>query len=494
MVSQRPDAIVVGSGAGGAAAAWRLVQGGLRVLLLEKGDHLPRDGSTLEVRRVVQRGEFLSREEWLDGNGRSFKPEEHFNVGGKTKWYGAALLRFSASEFQADAAHGCRTWPIGLAALEPYYAEAERLLGVRVFAPEPDLARIHSRIVRPGGRWLESALPLALDPEIIRDRDEAMHFDGFASARGLKADADTSFLSRLRGHALFTLVTRAEVRALLPSVDSRTTIAGVRLGDGREYLAPRVLLAAGALHSPRLLARYINAEQLRDEIPAALHIGRYLKLHLLTAMIASSMRRIHDIIRKTALLTSERYPHSSVQPLGFDAELISSLLPMWVPRLLRSEIGAHSYGFFLQTEDGSSAENCVRDGGAGLQPVMDYAERRLAAARREHRALTRAFQLALVRAGLLGLTRRIGLSGTAHACGTLVCGATPTDSVVDAEGRVHGLGGLYVVDGSILPRSSRVNPSLTIFAWALRVSDLIVGGRTRETAQVAPAAESLHAG
>jgi choline dehydrogenase-like flavoprotein len=200
-----------------------------------------------------------------------------------------------------------------------------------------------------------------------------------------------------------------------------------------------------------------------------------------------------DIIRKTTLLTSERYPHSSVQPLGFDAELISSLLPAWVPRLLRSGIGAYSYGFFLQTEDGSSAQNCVRDGSPGVPPVMDYDERRLVGAQREHRALTRAFQRSLARAGLLGLTRRIGLSGTAHACGTLVCGTSPADSVVDAEGRVHGLRGLYVVDGSILPRSSRVNPSLTIFAWALRVSDLIVGRRAPETVQAAPAPESQHA-
>jgi choline dehydrogenase-like flavoprotein len=494
MLTQRPDAIVVGSGAGGAAAAWRLVHGGLRVVLLEKGDHLPTDGSTLDIRRVVHDAEFLSREEWRDGEGQSFRPEEHFNVGGKTRWYGAALLRFSEREFQPDEAHGCRAWPIGLAALEPYYLEAERLLRVRIFSTEPDLARIHGRIVRPGGPWLEAPLPLALDPEIIRDRNEAMHFDGFASARGLKADADSSFLSRLRDNVLFTLVTGAEVRTVLASADSGTTIVGVRLSDGREYHAPRVLLAAGALHSPRLLARYVDAAGLRDKLPAAAHIGRYLKLHLLTAMLSPSLRRVSDIIRKTTLLTSERYPHSSVQPLGFDAELISSLLPAWVPRRLRSEIGAHAYGFFLQTEDGSSAENLVGDGSPGLPPVMDYSERRLVAAQREHRALTRAFQLALARAGLLGLTRRIGLSGTAHACGTLVCGGSPTDSVVDAEGRVHGLRGLFVVDGSILPRSSRVNPALTIFAWALRVSDLIAGRRAHQSAQAAPTPESFHAG
>jgi choline dehydrogenase-like flavoprotein len=51
--------------------------------------------------------------------------------------------------------------------------------------------------------------------------------------------------------------------------------------------------------------------------------------------------------------------------------------------------------------------------------------------------------------------------------------------VVDAGGRVHGMHNLYVVDGSVLPRSSRVNPSLTIFAWALRVADMLAR-RTEE--------------
>ena len=41
---------------------------------------------------------------------------------------------------------------------------------------------------------------------------------------------------------------------------------------------------------------------------------------------------------------------------------------------------------------------------------------------------------------------------------------------VDPHGRVHGMHNLYVVDGSVLPRISRVNPALTIYAWALRVA------------------------
>src|SRR5215469_10334458 len=105
MSSQYYDAIVIGSGAGGAAASYRLVLAGLRVALIEKGDYLPKDGSTLDVRRVVHEREFLSRESWMDGHGRRITPEEHFNVGGKTKWYGAALLRFSDHEFLADPQH-----------------------------------------------------------------------------------------------------------------------------------------------------------------------------------------------------------------------------------------------------------------------------------------------------------------------------------------------------------------------------------------------------
>ena len=69
------------------------------------------------------------------------------------------------------------------------------------------------------------------------------------------------------------------------------------------------------------------------------------------------------------------------------------------------------------------------------------------------------------------------MTGTAHACGTLVTGASPETSVVDPEGRVWGLENLYVADGSVLPRSSRVNPALTIYAWGLRVASLLAGHR-----------------
>jgi choline dehydrogenase-like flavoprotein len=478
------EAIVIGSGAGGAAAAHRLVEAGLRVLLLEKGEPLPRDGSTLDIARVVHKGEFLAREPWTDGAGNRIVPEEHFNVGGKTKWYGAALLRFAPHEFRADAEHGCRAWPFPYEVMESYYDIAERLLGVRRFKPEPGLARLLGQLRQRAPQWQSAPMPMALDPRIVDIPHEARHFDGFASVQDLKHDAQLALLDPLMGSNNFSLRSGTEVAALLADAGDPTRIVGVRTADGQIFRAPRVILAAGALHSPRLLARFIKQKRLEDRLPGIAHLGGNLKLHLLTAMVSIGLARQTDLIRKTALLTHEDYPHSSVQPLGFDAELISTLIPGFTPRPVAKALAQRAYGFFLQTEDGSKLDNRVgeEDIEGVTRRVMNYDERRSAPALEEHRAFTRAFSRALLRTGRVSFTKRIGIQGTAHVCGSLVAGNDPRDSIVDSRGLVHGLQGLFVADGSVLPRVSRVNPSLTIYAWGLRVGDLIADTVRRESA------------
>jgi choline dehydrogenase-like flavoprotein len=465
------DCIIIGSGAGGSAAAYELANSGLRVALIEKGEALPNDASTLDFDKVVRQGIFKSAEPWLDQHGRRFAPEEHFNVGGKTKWYGAALLRYSPHEFQADEAHGCLAWPFDRETLTPCYDTVERMLGVRQFDTERDLARIVARLGDASPEWRAAPLPLGLNAAILKNDLEARHFDGFASVAGLKGDAETAFLGRLRDPSRLHLLTGVPVTELLGDSDSPRRITGVRLSDGRTLHANAALLAAGALHSPRLLQRYFERTGLDRQLLCARLVGRNLKLHLLTAMLAISASRKSDLIRKTTYFINENLPHSSIQPLGFDAELISTLVPALVPRFIARQIGQRAYGFFLQTEDGSHPDNRVHEAGTpGSLPVLDYDSHRTPAAAREHQQLVSRFRGALARAGLIAFSQRIGTAGTAHACGTLVTGMNPLHSVVDPFGQVHGVDGLYVVDGSILPRSSRVNPSLTIYAWGLRVA------------------------
>lgn len=469
----RYDAVIIGSGAGGSAAAWRLASTGRKVLLIEKGGELPKDGSTLDCGQVILRGTFKSREPWRDGHGRPLVPEEWFNLGGKTRWYGAALLRFAPAEFEADAEFDCPAWPLGYEQLAPYYELAESRLQVRRFEPEADLARLAERIEGRDGFRAEP-LPLALAPEILDDDPEAEHFDGFASVRGYKFDASRAFLDDAAPQ--LTIAAGQAVTELVAAAEDPCRLSGVRLADGRVLEADQIILAAGALHSPRLLQRYLASTGLATRLPVADAVGRRFKRHLLTALIAVRSSRQVDRLRKTLLWSNPRYPHSSIQPLGFGPDVITALVPRWAPRWLARRVAERAYGFFLQTEDGSDPRNRViaECATADGLPVLDYDPARTPAAVAEHRALVAGFHHVLHRTGWASFAQPIPLAGTAHACGTLPTGHHPALSVVDGDGRVHGLANLWVADGSILPRSSRVNPSLTIYAWALRLADHLV--------------------
>jgi choline dehydrogenase-like flavoprotein len=154
-----------------------------------------------------------------------------------------------------------------------------------------------------------------------------------------------------------------------------------------------------------------------------------------------------------------------------------------VPSAVVEPIAQRAVGLFLQTEDGSHPDNrVIAAGGSSPRPRLEHDPARLPQAYAQHLALVRTLRGQLLRLGYLAATRAIPLSGTAHACGTLIAGDDPERSVVNAQGRVHGMENLYVVDGSVLPRSSRVNPALTIYAWGLRVASLIEPRmRSRET-------------
>ena len=467
------DAIIVGSGAGGSAAAYSLAQAGKRVLILERGEYLPRDGSTLDVQQVFRQGRFKNSVPWVNNRNQVLHPDEFYNVGGKTKWYGAALLRFSPHEFVPDADFHCLGWPIDYVELAPWYTRAEALFGVRHFNHGTGLRKLIARIGANGSGWRAEPLPLGLKHEILQCDVEAKHFDGFASPGGYKADAEDTLLQPILGRPNCALITGKEVSEVLFDPDAPMRITGVRCADGNAYRANSVILAAGALSSPRLLHDYLQRTGLDKLLPCARLVGANIKLHLNSALLAFSPFRQHDLLRKTAIFYHDAFPHSTVQCLGWiDGEILATQLPAAVPGFVANTLGARAIGFFLTTEDGSSADNRVitHGGGNGL-PMLDYEHARIPASLSEHRALTHAFKTRLLSAGLVSASRPLGLSGTAHALGSLVTGSDPARSVVDAHGRVHGIGNLYVADGSVLPRSSRVNPALTIYAWGLRLGE-----------------------
>ncbi|MGE3512261.1 MAG: dehydrogenase, partial [Vicinamibacterales bacterium] len=126
------DVIIIGTGAGGGTLARKLAPTGKRILLLERGTFVPREKDNWSPRAVNVEAKYATREVWQDGDGAALHPHTNYNVGGNTKFYGAALFRLRAEDFGEVLHHGgvSPAWPITYRDLEPYYTEAERLYHV----------------------------------------------------------------------------------------------------------------------------------------------------------------------------------------------------------------------------------------------------------------------------------------------------------------------------------------------------------------------------
>jgi choline dehydrogenase-like flavoprotein len=94
------DVVIVGSGMGGGTLAHALAQRGVDVLMLERGERLPREPENWSPRAVFLERRYKPVERWLDGAGRPFAPGIHYVVGGNTKVYGASLPRFREQDFR----------------------------------------------------------------------------------------------------------------------------------------------------------------------------------------------------------------------------------------------------------------------------------------------------------------------------------------------------------------------------------------------------------
>src|ERR1051325_8937690 len=98
-MSSHYDVIIIGTGAGGGTLAWKLARTGKRILLLERGDFVRRERDNWDTKAVFLDGKYTAKEAWRDRDGNEFHPGIHYNVGGNTKFYGAALFRMREEDF-----------------------------------------------------------------------------------------------------------------------------------------------------------------------------------------------------------------------------------------------------------------------------------------------------------------------------------------------------------------------------------------------------------
>ncbi len=501
--AQQPDVVIVGSGMGGSTLAWALAGRGARVLVLERGERLPREPQNTSPSEVFLRRRYKPAETWRDGTGRSFAPGVHYVVGGNTKVYGASLPRFRESDFEAvEHCEGTSpAWPLRYSDLEPYYGQAEALY--RVHGTDAGIG------ADPGASWRSSPFPYPAMPHepyiaALADRlraagvhpvDNAMGVDlreggscircatcdGFPCLYGAKSDAEVCALDPALATGLVELRTGARVRRVVAR-NGRVDHLVVETAVGvQQVSAGAYVLSAGAVNSAALLLASRDEDSPEGLANSSGQVGRHFMMHNNAHVAAVDLNRRNDVVFSKTLSVNDfyadggdGYPLGTLQLIGKVQGVMMKSWATAVPLPLLNGLAARSVEWLVMTEDLPDPDNRVTVAGDGTITTTRTA--RNTAPHRELHA--RARQL-LRRCGYDAVfTQWFDISMNSHMCGTLRAGTDPATSVLDPWCRSHDLPNLWCVDGGFFPSSAAMNPALTIAAQALRVaaeSDLGTG-------------------
>ncbi len=511
LASREWDAIVVGGGMGGAASAWALSAAGFRVLLIEKGygNFQP----LKEVASIENADERLDAGHWphkirisVDGRESEIWPAMGSGIGGSTLLYAATVGRLEKPDFELRPMPDGRevAWPISYPDLEPYYLAAERQLEVCGTAdPRVPEARYElgppPAMGAPDRAIFDRLRASGLHPfrlhNAIRYDEGCTECGGVVCPRACKGDARSRFAEPAMRTGNLSVLTGAEVTAFTADRTSIHNVLARTCSGDHAFRARVVVLAAGALVTPALLQKATSKSWPKGIGNDRDLVGRNLMFHAsdFVAIWAGQRAESGTAQRTIAFRDFYRWEGESlgeVQSMGlragygeiltylhqsFDESLfrrMRALRPLLrLPARIAAAVLKEATVFTTIVEDHPYLRNRVvpSDHPSGFE--VDYEIPGELRAR-----VTRIRKLLRSRLdGLRVLVMNTDVSlNYGHACGTCRMGEDPSESVVDAQCRIHGMSNLYVLDGSVMPTSGGTNPSLTIAANALRVSDGIV--------------------
>jgi choline dehydrogenase-like flavoprotein len=509
------DVIIVGSGAGGGTLAQRLAAAGKKILILERGEHLPREAANWDSKAVFIDRKYRTKEHWYDKAGKPFVPNTHYWVGGNTTFYGAALMRLRKGDFE-EVVHQdgiSPAWPIKIADLAPYYAEAEtlwRVHGARGVDPtecgdepayaypairhDPGIERLKTHLQQQG--WKPFSLPLGVDLDephpvtsaCIRCRT----CGGYPCLLKAKSDARTRAVEPLLGLPNVTLLTGRKVKRLETDPTGRTVtevVCETEHGEER-WSGDIVVLAAGAVNTACILLASANSAHPQGLANGSDQVGRNYAFHTLTAMVSMTAAPLDSSFPKT-LAVNDFYwrdpnggfdfPMGHIQLLEYmsgqtlEGQVSDWLPPALVPDVFTNAVAERLLSFLVISEDLPRPENRVKLGADG-RITLEYTHNNLVG----HDRLVNTLRGALdgfvdhshpFSQHHLQFDSLLPLYGTAHQVGTARFGTDPKASVLDINCKAHELDNLYVTDSSFFVSSAAVNPTLTIVANAMRVGD-----------------------
>jgi choline dehydrogenase-like flavoprotein len=510
-VTEHYDVIIIGTGAGGGTLAHTLAPSGKKILLLERGDFLPREMDNWNPGAVFVDGRYISQDTWYDGDGKPFQPQVHYFVGGATKMYGAALYRLRPADFgEIQHVDGVSpAWPVSYDEFEPWYTRAEWLYQVHgahgedptegawskqypwpAVSHAPRIQQLADDLQAGGYQPFHAPCGIMLD-EARRPASTCIRCtwcDGYPCLVHAKSDAEVIAVRPVLGQPNVTLLTNAEVVGLQTDPAGRTvTGVAVRRDGGQEvYQGDLVALAAGAANSAKILLNLATDAHPDGLANGSGQVGRNYMYHNSKAMVALGKERNDTVFQKTLAINDfylasggRPWPLGNVQMLGkSNAEAMKGEEPhltKLAPRWSLEEVAAHAVDLWLTTEDLPRPENRVTvDSGGNVH--LAYTQSNAA----EAADLYKEVKTMLNHVGMAAhhvLNKNyytkmdVPIAGCAHQAGTCRFGTDPATSVLDADCKAHELDNLYVVDASFFPSIGAVNPALTVMANAIRVGE-----------------------
>lgn len=504
------DIIIIGSGAGGATIAYKLATTGKKILILERGDFIPKEKQNWDAVEVFTKGRYRTNEVWYDKDDKPFNPFTHYAVGGNTKVYGAAMFRLRESDFVETKHFGgvSPAWPINYTDLDPYYTQAEKLYSVHgqrgvdptepktnspyFFPPlkhEESMQELYDDItslgyqpfplpigVRLGENGREGSSPVVLS-----------NFDGFPDPTEAKADAQVVSLKEALKAPHVTLLTNCYVEKLLTDRSGMrvASVQVIRNGEKLQFDAATFILSAGAVNSAAILLRSVNHQHPSGLANSSDQVGRNYMLHQNGCVISISKKKNTAQFQKSFSIadfynnaTDSKYPLGAIQLMGKnDPDTLLGLAKDHFPEKSFEELSSHSIDWWITAEDLPHPENRVVLRKDGSIKTIYNVNNREAYNRIKAKLYTILDQLG-ERDPLMKDSVRVGydlgINGVSHQMGTLKFGRDPKTSVLDVNCKAHDLENLYAVDAGFFVSSGAFNPSLTIIANALRVGDHLI--------------------
>jgi choline dehydrogenase-like flavoprotein len=502
------DVAIIGAGMGGGFAARALAEAGRDVLLIDRGNE---ERSTAVGTRTSDDQEMrLAESKWptlaafeVDGVMNRFPGPFGAGIGGSTNLYAAALERFDNRDIDShpDSPHPTGGWPISYDDLLPYYERAERMLHV-CGTPDPLNMHAFKHISEPpalgpcDADFLQFFQKSGMHPYRlhvgIRYQPGCDECLGRLCYKDCRADV-RSVLAESQNKP--TIMARGEVLRLEATSDC-VTRAIVLQGDKQITIQAKVfVLAAGAIHTPKLLLQSSSDHWPDGVANRSGLVGRNLMFHAQQTFALWPSKRLAGTGPRKCLAFTDFYEVEgqrcgSVQSTGFGlgygeylmhlyrlfdhsaARRIRMVRPLLrIPALITTKSLGRGTIFVCLIEDMPYPENRVvldqnEDDGVSVKyTIKDELRHRVAYFRQ---LLTDR----LKGRRMIFLSQDVELN-YGHPCGTCVMSDDASTGVVDRDCRAHGIDNLFITDASFMPTSAATNPSLTIAANALRVAGKI---------------------